>query len=283
MKLPTKITYLIACFGLASATAAELDWSSVSWPNSSLNNTYNNVGGTDVDLTFNFPTSGAPPLANGGTQAPETGSFQASSPRIANGTTATSVDDALFMRVGFSNDNPNAYVYLQIDFSQTVLDVTVSVNDIDTGSGWQDMVVVFGERPDGTYIAPTTLTGGNSNDTTPGTPNRNQYNKTLYSGNKTNPTIENSGIYGTSTNPDTNLNGGLGTWDFGSQNIDRLHFVYTTGANGPNNPNTQHISLNNVFFTPVIPEAETYWAGGSLLFMLGFFEWRRRRKLVDLC
>jgi len=279
MKLPFCLALLLFCLGLALARAAELDWSdnSVAWPNSSLNNTYNNVGGTQVDITMTFPTTGAPPLANVGTQAPETSSFQDNSPRIASGSTATSATDALFMRVGFTDENPNAYVYLQIDFSETVLDVSVSVNDIDTGGGWQDMVVVFGETPDGTFVAPTTLTSGNSNTTTIGLPNNNQYNETIFSGNKTNAAIENSGVYGTSTNNDNNLNGGLGTWDFGTQNIDRLHFVYTTGANGPNNPNTQHISLNNVFFTPVIPEAETYWAGGTLLVLLGLFEWRRRR------
>lgn len=279
MKPPFCPAILLFCFGLAPATAADLDWSdnSVAWPNSSLNNTYNNVGGTAVDITLNFPSSGAPPLANGNADNPETSAFQQNSPRIASGSTATSVNDALFMRVGFSNENPNAYIYLQIDFSQTVQGVRFAVNDIDTGTGWQDMVVVFGETADGTYVAPTTLTSGNSNTTTVGLPNRNQYNETIFSGNKTNPAIENSGVYGTSTNNDNNLNGGRGTWDFGNQNIERLHFVYTTGANGPNDPNTQHISLGNVFFMPVIPEAETYWAGGTLLTLLGLFEWRRRR------
>lgn len=280
MKKPVCCSLFLALLGWAEVWAADLDWSSVTWPNSSLGQTYDDVGGSGVDITMTFPTMGAPPLANGNTQVPETSAFQSNSPRIASGVTATSVDDALFMRVGFSSDNPNAYIYLTVDFSKVVTDVMFSVNDIDTGNGWQDMVVVIAELADGTFVAPTTLTSGNSNTTTMGLPNRNQYDETLYSGNKTNPTIENSGIYGTSLNPDTNLNGGLGTWNF-TQDIVSLHMVYTTGEDGPNNPNTQHISLNNVFFTPVIPEAETYWAGGALLCLLGMYEWRRRRRCLN--
>lgn len=271
---------LLSGLVVTSADGAELDWSSVTWsPNGSLSQTYNDVGGTQVDMSFNFPgtvTTGNvlyPP----GSPQPSNSSFDNSTPQI---NTLITSDDALYLELEFGSQNPNEYVTMHLDFSEEVTDVSLTAFDIDFGAAdFQDLVVIVGVTDTGTFVAPETLdTTAGINRLTRGTTGREFFDNTIYD-----PldafSIRRGGVVGLT---DQNaIDGGSATWDFGTQELVGLRLVYTNGRDAPADPQGQWIALGNINFTPVIPEAETYWAGGALLFLLGLFEHRRRR-LLDL-
>ncbi len=269
---------LLAGAGMLPCAAAELDWSSVSWTSGTLSQSYSNVDGTTVDIDFTFPatvTTGNA-LYPTGTPSPSNGAFVTGSPEI---NTDLTTDDALYLELDFGAQDPNEYVTLEIDFSEEVTDVSLTAFDIDfNDDDFQDLVVVVGLTESGDFVEPTTLgISAGVNRRTRGAVGRAFFDDTIYDPNDP-AVIRRSGIVGltTQSTPD----GGSGTWDFGDQEIVGLRLVYTNGRDGPVTPDGQAIALGNVSFTPVIPEAETYWAGGSLLFLLGFFEWRRRRRIA---
>lgn len=262
------------------ALAAELDWSSVSWsPNGSLSQTYDNVGGTQVDLDFSFPgtvTTGNA-LYPGGSPQPTNGAFDNNTPQI---NTLITSDDALYLELEFGPQDPNQYVTMQLDFSEEVRDVSFTAFDIDFGEDdFQDLVVVMGITEEGALVAPTSLaTTAGVNTRLNGFPGIFDMFGTIYDPFGS-ALSRNSGVVGLADQsaPD----GGSATWDFGSQEIVGIGLVYTNGTEAPNNPDGQWIALGNINFTPVIPEAETYWAGGGLLFLLGLVEYRRRRRAIS--
>lgn len=292
MRFPPLLSWSTWCrsllwvgLGAISCPAAELDWGSVTWPTNTvsptLSQTYNNVDGTNTDITFTFPTvptTGIPagsPNPQTTALTPFPGDGPNFTPKIS---TVKTTDPALLITVDFTAGAPNQYLSLSIDFSETVQDVSMTVYDIDFGSNdFQDLVIIRGITPGGTLVAPTTLTDDPPwNDTSVGFPG--DFTGTIYEGQQFDPDLQASSIVGLNSieAPDA----AFGTWDFGTQQIDGLIMVYTNSVSAPNNPGDQAISFGNVFFTPVIPEAETYWAGGGLLFLLGLYEWRRRRARV---
>ncbi len=259
-----------------SVRGAELDWSSVTYTSGSLGATYNNVGGTAVDITFDFPTTGAPVGSNAGSPNPSTGAFINSSPII---NTFITSDDALFVSMDYGTQTPRAYVTLNITFSEEVRDVDLTVFDIDAvGGAYQDFVIVQGITSGGTAVAPTTLTDDPAiNDTSVGFPG--DYTGTIYSNNANDADLQGSSIVGLGSN--NAIDGGTGNWDFGSQELVGIQLVYTNSVAAAADPTVQWISLSNITFTPVIPEAEVYWAGGALLGLVSLFEIRRRRRTKE--
>lgn len=268
---------LLAGAAAVNLSAAELDWSSLSYTSGSLGATYNNVGGTSVDITFNFPTTGAPLGSNAGSPNPSTGAFINSSPIINSFITS---DDSLFISMDYGTQTPRAYVTLDITFSEAVRDVDFSVFDIDAvGGAYQDFVIIQGITSGGTVVAPTTLTDDPAiNDTSIGFPG--DYTGTIYSNDAANPALQGSSVVGLASN--NAIDGGAGNWDFGSQELVGVQLVYTNSVAAATNPTVQWISLGNITFTPVIPEAETYWAGGAILCLIALFEFRRRRHRARL-
>jgi len=279
--LHTALLTALLISGGSPLLGAQLDWSSVSWPTNTsganLNESYNNVGGTTVDMTFDFPTSGTPYNADAGTPNPETsafGPFPGGGPNFTPKiSTDKTTDDALLLFVDFTTGSPNEYVTLNISFSELVKGVNMTVYDIDYAEDdFQDFVIIRGVLEDGTIVAPTTLTNDAPyNYTSTGFPS--DFDGTIFDDSSGSSTLQDSSIVGWTSfeAPD----GAPGTWDFGDQELVGLQMVYTNSRRAPNNPNGQAISLGNVFFTPVVPEAETYWAAAALLLLLGGFSWRK--------
>lgn len=266
-------TLVVAGVGLLHVQAAELDWSSVTYPGGALSNTYDNVDGTNVDISFDFPSSGTPVGSNAGSPNPNTGGFDGGSPEINTDVTTA---DALYLELQFDPQTPRDYVTLNITFSEAVNEVSMTVFDIDFGADdFQDLVIIRGITSGGTVVAPTTLTDDPAfNDTSIGFPG--DFTGTIFSDSATDADLQASSIVGLSANGTDDR--AFGIWDFGSQELVGIQMVYTNSIAAPNNPDGQWVSLGNVFFTPVIPEAETYWAGGALLLLLGLYEVRRRRR-----
>ncbi len=263
----------LVAMGMVRVPAAELDWSSVTYPGGSLSNTYNNVDGTTVDITFDFPSSGTPVGSNAGSPNPSTGGFAGGSPEI---NTDVTTNDALYIELQFDPQTPREYVTLDITFSEAVNEVSMTVFDIDFGANdFQDLVIVRGITSGGTAVAPTTLTDDPAfNDTSVGFPG--DFTDTIFSDSATDADLQASSIVGLSANGTDDR--AFGIWDFGSQELVGVQLVYTNSIAAPNDPDGQWVSLGNVFFTPVIPEAEVYWAGGAMLVLIGFYEFRRRRR-----
>jgi len=275
----------------ALCPAAELDWGAVGYPSNTsgpvLSSSYSNVDGSGVDISFTFPTSGAPPNADPGTPSPETSALDPApgagplyTPRVA---TDQTTDPSLFLYLEFTSGNPNEYVQIDVDFSQGVQDVSLTVYDIDFGENdFQDLVTIMGVTKDGSLVAPVTLDDSPPyNDRSVGFPGdfgTNNGNRTIYYGSRFDSDLQESTVVGLQQieQPDA----ASATWDFGDQELVGLLMVYTNSIQAPNNPQGQAISLGNINFTPVVPEAETCWAAAALLLALAGVEARRHRGAV---
>ena len=212
-----------------------LNFNNLSWTNGSLSTTYNNIGGSGVNVTIDIDDL--------------SGSLLSDYPEITNlDTSGNSSAKSLALLTNFSNTS--SVITVDIIFSKTVLNASLSLWDIDVGnqSGgkftFQDEIsnLKF-ESPNGTWSNATNINVGNTVEK-----------------------FNNDTLLGISANPNTSA-GGTANITFAAP-TNEISFSYGSGPNSISNPNQQAISIGSIGFSAA-PEPSTFYMGLCLTFLLG--------------
>jgi hypothetical protein len=229
------LLFALAFCGVAhNSSALVLDWSTVTWPAGSLNNSYDvdpAKPGNDLTVTVSGDTSRLLP------------SFTAPNPQTPAITQTFqggfgSVPFSLELRVDYQNTAQA--ISVTVDFSPLyalgVTNVSFTIFDIDSATYVDQIGSITALSIDGvTQVAPT------------------------ISGVGTSVTLAGSGLIQTLSGNATVADSGAGSGDgnatitFDSA-IKSFTFTYGSGAGAPADPTTQKIGLFNIDFIAVVPE-----------------------------
>ena len=234
--------------GAASKTSGSilLDWSTVTWPAGSLNNSLDvdpGSPGNDVTVAVSGDTAQLlPSFTPPNPQTPAiTQTFQG-----GFGSTVNSLE----LRVDYTNQSQQVTVTITFaGYAQGVNNVSFSLFDIDNGTYQDEIRGITALSTDGvTLIAPTITNVGPD---------------ALLSGTGTNQVID-----GILTAADIGAGSGDGdaTISFGPSPLQSITFTYGSGTATQADPTSQKIGLFNIDFTPV-PEINPALA--SILVCLG--------------
>jgi hypothetical protein len=251
------VLILFLLFGFCSPLSATLvDWNTLTWAPGSLSNSYDvdpGHAGNDVTVAISGNTG---QLVNAlGTSTP--------TPAITSNLTGgfTPVHPSLQMSVDFTSNAQS--ITITINFSAYVTGVNnVSFNlfDIDFrnsgGNTYQDTI---------SNITATNTTGGSIAPTITGLGSA--------------VSLSGSGLgqvlSGTAVANDTTSDGNA-TISFNANNISSISFTYSSSATFPN-PTYQHISLDNISFTPT-PELNAGWISTAFCGLVVAANLRRKPK-----
>jgi hypothetical protein len=162
MKIPRQIFlfgFAVALMvGPEPAGALSFQWDENPWPGppgSTLVHTYNGIGNGSIEVTIN---DGNNTLATGGSPAsPDSNSFL--------DPTGNAGEHSLFIRANGNDAAP--WITLFFDFDNAVGgrtaidDLTFSFYDVDANppTSWTDLIFFRGVQTDGSFVAPTSVTG----------------------------------------------------------------------------------------------------------------------------
>lgn len=238
--------FLIFFASLNIASATLVDWSTVTWPEGSLSNSFDvdpGSPGNDVTITVSGDTALLQPASNGGQQTPAVtsdleGGFGAGHMSLQLGLNLTSNAQGVTITINFS-----------ALYAAGVSNVSFSLFDIDAadtggnGTGashYEDMIrSISALSTTGVSIAPT-ITGVGPNVTLSGS----GLSQVLTGAATTNDTGP--------TSADSNA-----TITFNATDISSVSFTYGSSA-AFSDPTYQHIALDNITYS-VVPEVNPAW------------------------
>lgn len=233
--------------GTVSAPALVLDWDALSWTAGALSQSYDidpSNPGNDVTITV--------------TSTEFLSGYPARTTNLTGG--LSPVENALQLAVDWSATARSTTVTVDFSYANGVSGIAYSLFDADSGTGasklWEDEI-----RQISAYYTPGNWSIGPSSVTT------SAANTVTGSG-------TNYNVRGTAGATDTT---GDGNVSFAySETINGFRFTYEPGPNSQANPVNQWISLHDITFLPVIPEAGVFPAAAAAM---GAAWWFARRRL----
>lgn len=242
------VAFFVLFGSVATAPAATLNWSTVSWSAGSLSNTYTNVGGSGVNVTVAFSGN--------------TGRLQSGSPNTTDAQIGGTGKPSLQADVLFPSKN-TAGITVTITFSAPVYVQNLNILDVDatlSDGGWQDQISqIQGRTATSQTVNAVAVVGGGSAVAVTGSSTTGW--TALGQSSTTNSSTSNVSV------------------SFGNIQVTQISFLYSPGTSQPTNPQAQRIGLDNISFslTPEVGPSLAAMTLCGLVILTRMRQGKRRR------